>query len=45
MPKYTPQEFIESIPKESIYSIVINECAAVVKDLDWRSDQNKSYIY
>jgi hypothetical protein len=34
--KYTPQDFIELIPKEFICSIIISECAVVVKDLGWR---------
>jgi hypothetical protein len=45
MSKYIPQYFVELIPKESICSIVISECAVVVKDLRWRSDQNKSCRY
>ena len=45
MSKYTIQDFVELIPKESICSIVINECAVIVKDLRWRSDQNKSCRY
>ena len=32
MSKYTPQVFIELIPKESTCSIVISECAVIVKD-------------
>ena len=42
MDKYTPQDFIELIPKESICFIVTSECVVAVKDLGWRSDQNKS---
>ena len=40
--KYTPQDFIELISKDSICFIVISECVVVVKDLWWRSDQRKS---
>ena len=39
--KYVSQDFIELIPKESICSTVISECAVVVNDLGWRRTQNK----
>jgi hypothetical protein len=45
MSKYILQDFTELILKESICSIVISECAVVVKDIGWRSDQNKSSRY
>jgi len=37
MSKYTPQEFIELIPNESICSIAMSKCVVVVKDLGLRS--------